>query len=334
MKTRTIVIPDIHGISFMPKRILNKLHYNVENDKVVFLGDYINRGKTNKNTVDYIIDLKNYNKDIITLMGNHDAFLLDFLENTKNLSQKELEAKYINTFYTLNFKQTLQEYYPNVPIFQNLSYIRDRFILDYPEIYNFFKKLDYYHEDENYLYVHAGINPFEQRIENTSKEEFYDISRDRYLNIPHQYSKSIISGHTPAYTAKKIMNISTRENAYAPYASRDKILLDTGAVFGYALYALTIDNLTGDYEFHDIGFSDYISDSEFYFRFQERENIHKCYAKVIDYLNEHYTLSTCVNLLDNYLLKEGNEGHYEFNLKDRIPETYAKYIYTKILKAT
>lgn len=298
MKKRTIVIPDIHGISFMISRILNKLVYNANNDKLVFLGDYINRGNTNKKTLDMLIDLKKKNKEVITLKGNHDAFLLDFLNNTTDLNQEMLEKKYYIPYYKINFKQTLQEYYPDKHIFSNLEYIRDNFKKDYPDTYNFLNRLDLFHEDKKYLYVHAGISPETQNLNNLPKEEFYKMDRMVYLNTPHTYPKKIVSGHTPALTAKKMMGLSDIDAT--PYIGENKILLDTGAIFGYGLYALTIENDTGEYKVHNIGFSDSLPEDFFLENGQLREKLLEIHTDVIKILLDtyNYSLNMAVALLD------------------------------------
>ena len=47
-----------------------------KSDKVVLLGDYIDRGSQSKEVIDYIIELQT-TALIVPLLGNHEAMLLD-----------------------------------------------------------------------------------------------------------------------------------------------------------------------------------------------------------------------------------------------------------------
>lgn len=75
---RLIAVGDIHGE-------INKLNSLLENlnleksDTVVFLGDYIDRGKHSKGVVELLIELSQ-NVNCIFLKGNHEQMVLKMLE--------------------------------------------------------------------------------------------------------------------------------------------------------------------------------------------------------------------------------------------------------------
>jgi predicted MPP superfamily phosphohydrolase len=70
---RTIFIGDIHGDIKSVERIL-KL-YPPEENRLVFLGDYVDRGEYSKEVVDKLFNLKEkFFDNIVLLMGNHEAF--------------------------------------------------------------------------------------------------------------------------------------------------------------------------------------------------------------------------------------------------------------------
>ncbi len=110
---KTYAISDIHGCYKTLLTLLDKIALTKE-DKVYFLGDYIDRGIQSKEIVDFLIDLKKQGYDIVTLKGNHEDMLDDsvFLddwfagaEETLKSFQinhlKELNTEYLHWFYSL-----------------------------------------------------------------------------------------------------------------------------------------------------------------------------------------------------------------------------------------
>ena len=83
--TRVYAVGDIHGRA----DLLTVLHRKIADDAaahdaarnvVVYLGDYIDRGSEARRVVDILLDEPLANFESIHLMGNHEAFLLGFLE--------------------------------------------------------------------------------------------------------------------------------------------------------------------------------------------------------------------------------------------------------------
>ena len=81
-------IGDIHGclteLTILHKKILSYEKFDVKNDLIIYLGDYIDRGKNSKEVINQILKLKKKEIKTINLMGNHDEFMIDFLFNKKN----------------------------------------------------------------------------------------------------------------------------------------------------------------------------------------------------------------------------------------------------------
>ena len=78
----SIVIGDIHRCYNELKELMFDLEqageYDKEKDKLVFLGDYIDRGKDSRLVVEFIRGLQKNNKRVIALMGNHEDMLIDY----------------------------------------------------------------------------------------------------------------------------------------------------------------------------------------------------------------------------------------------------------------
>ena len=72
VRNKIFAIGDIHGCLGKLKELMNKIEIDRNNDTVVFIGDYIDRGKSSKEVVDYVIRLQDEYKNIICLLGNHE----------------------------------------------------------------------------------------------------------------------------------------------------------------------------------------------------------------------------------------------------------------------
>ncbi len=96
MNSRLFAIGDIHGCFDSLKELVENKIQLQKDDKLILLGDYIDRGDKSKEVVDYIIGLLENGFDVIPLMGNHEAMLLDAFED-KKISQngsKTVEMKH------------------------------------------------------------------------------------------------------------------------------------------------------------------------------------------------------------------------------------------------
>ena len=98
-------IGDIHGcldeLTSLHKKILTHDKFDVKNDLIIYLGDYIDRGKNSKEVINQILKLKNNKIKTVNLMGNHDEFMIDFLFNNKNN---------IENWLNFGLDQTLRSY--------------------------------------------------------------------------------------------------------------------------------------------------------------------------------------------------------------------------------
>ena len=76
---RIIIIGDIHGCLDMVKRLIDKIDWRPDKDRLIFLGDYIDRGENSKGVVDFILALTRCSPGVECLIGNHEALFLDYL---------------------------------------------------------------------------------------------------------------------------------------------------------------------------------------------------------------------------------------------------------------
>jgi len=147
MNNRIFAIGDIHGcFNAMKELIENKIQLR-KDDKLIFLGDYIDRGPDSKKVLDYIIELQNNRYDIITLCGNHESMLLDAWQNESAVS------KWIQNGGSETFRSIGADSVKSI----DLKYI------------DFLKNLNWYYTLDKYLFVHAGFN---DNIENPFSDNY------------------------------------------------------------------------------------------------------------------------------------------------------------------
>jgi serine/threonine protein phosphatase 1 len=133
---RTFVCGDIHGNLNALKEVLEKSNFNNKQDKIIFLGDYCDRGLQTAELVQFLIELKNENSNHVFIKGNHDEWLKDYLVTGER-----------NQVWTMQGGQeTINSY------LQNPKYLIDK------EHEKFFLDLKpYYIDTQNRVFVHGGF---------------------------------------------------------------------------------------------------------------------------------------------------------------------------------
>lgn len=72
-------VGDVHGCLDKLLRLLDILNYDPAGDRLIFLGDYIDRGPDSKGVVDLLLRLQHENANNIFLMGNHEDNFLTYV---------------------------------------------------------------------------------------------------------------------------------------------------------------------------------------------------------------------------------------------------------------
>src|SRR5215203_2568112 len=80
-RMRTLAIGDIHGCHIALTCLLQQVEPRAE-DRIVFLGDYIDRGPASREVVDILLSLKKVCSPIF-LRGNHEVMLLKARRNAR-----------------------------------------------------------------------------------------------------------------------------------------------------------------------------------------------------------------------------------------------------------
>ena len=204
---KIFAIGDIHGSFDQLQDLMQKIPIDFATDTLVFIGDYIDRCPGSVEVVDYLLELQRQVPQIIFLKGNHEDMLEKYLDGTDRFT------------YLLNGGQKTLDCY--------LS-ITDR--TDGYPIPNghmdFFRSLRLFYETESYIFVHAGLRP-KVPLASQEPEDLLWI-RDKFIYSKYYFGKPVVFGHTPLEK---------------PLVERNKIGIDTGAVYGNALTCVQLPDL-------------------------------------------------------------------------------------------
>ncbi len=205
---RIFAVGDIHGCFDKLVSLMETIDVDLKSDTLIFIGDYIDRGSSSKDVLDYLIDLdRQEEKRVVFLKGNHELMLENYLSRTDML-----------TFMYNGGQATLDSYARSVdPGASNLI----------PAAHlEFFRDLRLYYETDKYIFVHGGLKPY-IALEQQNAWDMLWI-RDEFICSDFDFGKTVIFGHTPF-----------RE----PLVLDNKIGIDTGAVYGNKLTCVELPAL-------------------------------------------------------------------------------------------
>jgi serine/threonine protein phosphatase 1 len=201
---KTFVVGDVHGCLQMLLRLLDEVPWRSGRDRLIFVGDCIDRGPDSKGVVDCILDLMRRDGGVACVLGNHEAMLMDYLAGIKQ-----------DLYLANQGMTTLRDYLAHKPEGEGP--------LVPPEHLAFYRSLKPFLELEDYYVVHAGFRPGIE-IGRQSVEDMIWI-REPFISSDADFGKKVVFGHTPFPR---------------PWTMKNKIGIDTGAVYGNRLTCIEL----------------------------------------------------------------------------------------------
>lgn len=225
--TAVYAVGDIHGradlLADLHRRIEAAFERGSAADRrvIVYLGDYVDRGANSAGVVDMILDQAPPGFEVVTLLGNHERLMIEFLDDIRRgplwlrnggdatLASYGIDAGGAGTF--LDAK----------PLLALQAALREKLP---PRHREFLETLKLAHAEGDYVFVHAGIRPGVPLGD--QQEEDVIWIRELFLNSTADHGAVIVHGHT------------IRPD---PEFRPNRIGIDTGAYFTDHLTCLALE---------------------------------------------------------------------------------------------
>ncbi|MDO4553871.1 MAG: metallophosphoesterase family protein [Lachnospiraceae bacterium] len=218
---RTIIVGDIHGCYHEFLSLLHKVNYNGKKDKLILLGDLMDRGPLSYEMLRLAMHWKKKNPDRFFLIrGNHEQMIVE--------QSGALDTRLI--WRVVGKTDTIRSFRKH----------RDRMELYIPWI---LKNMPLYYKDEKIQCVHAGI-----KEENPKQNSTDLLVKDHSWSKTNQYGGRItIIGHTPLdaptyYDGSGNAGEPLSYGVWKELPAQGAICIDTGCVFGKKLTAMILEN--------------------------------------------------------------------------------------------
>jgi serine/threonine protein phosphatase 1 len=131
---RTLVFGDIHGGLKVLIQLLGRVEIK-ENDRFIFLGDYVDGWSESRQVIDFLIELSQ-SHECVFIRGNHDVWCHEWLKNDV-----------INDIWFLHGGKSTIESYKGINSLQKEKHL------------GFFENMkDYFVDENNNLFIHAGFS--------------------------------------------------------------------------------------------------------------------------------------------------------------------------------
>ena len=173
-------VGDIHGQIHMLEALVERVSFK-EDDEIVFLGDYIDRGRDSKAVVDLLIRFRREYPRTVFLRGNHEDMLLDYLAGG---------GSYHPGVYLMNGGDATLENYRDSSGEVRLP----------PEHLEFLGALEWIHVSRGFIFVHAGLRPGVP-IDRQDPMDMVWI-REEFLHAAYDFGEPVVFGHTPGWEIK------------------------------------------------------------------------------------------------------------------------------------
>ncbi len=229
---RTIILGDIHGCLREFTELLKKTDYRRGTDRLVLLGDLMDRGPYSWEMLHLAMDWKEqYPESFFLIRGNHEQMLV---EQSPALDTRLIWRVVGKTATVRSFRRH-----------------RDRMENYIPWI---LEHMPLYYVDEDFRCVHAGI-----AHEDFEENPMELLVKDHSWSKKNLYSGKItIIGHTPLaeptwYDGSGGPGIPLSYHQWERLPDKGTICIDTGCVFGDRLTAMIVEDGRYFLEYVDSG---------------------------------------------------------------------------------
>jgi len=205
--SRTFVLGDIHGAYLALRQCLQRASFDSSGDRLIFLGDVCDGWPQTKECVDELMRIP----DLVCLLGNHDTWLYQWMK------YGEVEDIWLDQ----GGRATVDSYSDGIP----------------EEHIDFFGGAKTFYEENNRLFVHAGIPPGRKPQDCTQHQLLWDRTLPSMAtafghkgdNVHLTQYDEVFIGHTPIASPK-------------PEKHCEVWMMDTGAGWSGVLSMMDVES--------------------------------------------------------------------------------------------
>jgi serine/threonine protein phosphatase 1 len=183
--TRYLAIGDIHGCINALTSLADFVGFR-DDDTIITLGDYVDRGPNSRAVLDFVIELGNHH-NLVPLRGNHEIMMLDSRE----------KKSWFQAWMTFGGDATLRSYAASADESGAFADIPGAHI-DFLE-----NSLVSYYECESHFFVHANVDAKTALSEQSDASLYWKKYGDPER---HCSDKIMVCGHTAQRTGLPLSN--------------------------------------------------------------------------------------------------------------------------------
>ncbi len=223
-----IAIGDIHGQLGKLHRLMQKLEPLAEDDVLLFIGDYIDRGPDSAGVIDYLYHLGQDRPNTIFLRGNHDQAMMDARDLFDPNHTSDMSYDDIAWWFAYGGRETLASYGSTKHWWEHVPACH----------WEFLESTEMEYRTGEFIFVHAGLVPPGFTWPERTEPRLW--IRWDFLKSDADFGGTVIVGHTPTEDEK-------------PLVMANKVDIDTGAGYGGPVTAILLDT-TKPYDMANLQF--------------------------------------------------------------------------------
>lgn len=210
--SRVLAIGDVHGMYEKLIKLMDKIRFNPDEDLLIFLGDYIDRGPDPGRCLQYIFALQDQYPDVVVcLMGNHEVMMSSYFMQKRG-NYNNLIVDYAGSWLDNGGLETLKQL--------------DEMDADTKEeLLQWVMNLPVKYQYQDYFFCHAGVDP---DVPLAVQNEFDMLWRRQQWWEQYKGEETLVVGHTPV---QKVMKLTGKERRTPKplFLANHVIMCDTGA---------------------------------------------------------------------------------------------------------
>ena len=210
--SRVLAIGDVHGMYEKLIKLMDKIRFNPDEDLLIFLGDYIDRGPDPGRCLQYIFALQQQYPDVVVcLMGNHEVMMSSYFMQKRG-NYNNLIVDYAGSWLDNGGLETLKQL--------------DEMDADTrEELLQWVMNLPVKYQYQDYFFCHAGVDP---DVPLAVQNEFDMLWRRQQWWEQYKGEETLVVGHTPI---QKVMKLTGKERRTPKplFLANHVIMCDTGA---------------------------------------------------------------------------------------------------------